>query len=96
MSFAHRDLGYTDADLAADGSWRHLLRAQPSAFFVNAGIVVDRGQKKAAGSSETDEEGFDGWARTVRSLEFGSILRNELLYALRALSRGGHLYFACA
>jgi len=56
--------------------------------------VVDRGQKKAHGAAEVDEEGHEGWARSVRSLEFGAILRNELLFALRALKPGGHLYFA--
>jgi hypothetical protein len=94
MAFAHKKLVYTDADLSAEGAWRLLLREVPSAFFVNAGIVVDRGQKKAQGGGDTDEEGFEGWARTVRSLEFGIILRNELLFALRALCEGGHLYFA--
>ena len=28
--------------------------------------------------SQVDEEGHEGWARSVRSLEFGAILRNEL------------------
>jgi len=47
MAFTHKDLGYADCDLEAEGEWRKLLEVVPagSCDFVNGGVVVDRGQR---------------------------------------------------
>ena len=54
MSFTHSRLAYRDADFAQPDAWMAQLDLCPagSCDFVNAGIVVDRGQKAIAGTQE--------------------------------------------
>lgn len=109
MSFSHSRLTYRDADFAAGGVWRGLLGvcAAGSCDLVNAGIVVDRGQKALASegkegpereaalrgkSAAADTEGKEG--AEVVSYDHLAIFQNEFLFALHALKRGGGLYFA--
>jgi len=87
MRFEDQRLAFHPCDMAKEGSWRRsigCLARGESCHFVNAGVVMDKGQKSQSAPEETG-----GQQDLSLALYFVSIYVNEALFALHALAPGG-------
>ena len=87
MRFEDNRLTFHPCDMAKEGAWRRslgCLARGESCQFVNAGVVMDKGQK-----SQSVPEEAGGQQDLSLALYFVSIYVNEVLFALHALAPGG-------
>jgi len=86
MLFSDPALGYHDCDVAQVGAWQKAMQhvRAGSCALVNAGVVVDKGQR-TTGADATFE---------LSAPDVVGIYVNEILFAFHALATGGVFYLS--